>query len=119
MSRRGKSKRYRSPRRPPRPRRSRAALGKYALAIVAVFGLLGLAVLAIQQGSKPSGGDSARIDDTARDPQVVAGVEVREPWVDHGIVPFDTPVGHRWLLRNTGPRTVSLGSASIETLEGC
>ncbi len=101
-----------------RRHRRRPPTGWLGLMALAVLGVLGLAFFTIQNsGQSPDA--TVDIDDSARKPQLVAGVAVEAPWVDHGRVPLDTPVGHEWLLRNTGPVTVSLGEASIETLEGC
>lgn len=49
----------------------------------------------------------------------VAGIEVAEPWGDKGQIPLETGVEHRFLIRNVSPNPVTLGTPSIEVLEGC
>lgn len=86
---------------------------------VAVFALVFLVSLIVLRsgGGEPS--DAEPYSTSSRAPKLVAGVAVEQPWADRGTIPLDTPVAHEWLLRNTGAQTVSLGEATIETLEGC
>jgi hypothetical protein len=100
-----------------KPRPSLLALVSVAVLVIGFLGLLVLAIFSAEENDPT--GQRAHVPETARDPQLVAGVETLEPWADHGNVPLDTPVGHQWLLRNTGAIPVSLGVAKIETLEGC
>ncbi len=106
--------------RKPAPRSRRFSWGIATLVLVGIVGAGLLALVAWTAGpDEPAPGSRANVPDTARDPQVVAGLEAIAPWSDHGVVPLDTPVSHEWLLRNTGEQAISLGSARIETLEGC
>lgn len=102
------------------PKRRTFPWGMIAL-VVAGFvgaGLLVFVAWSAESGDEAPGG-RANVPDNARDTQLVAGLEAVSPWSDHGTVPVDTPVSHEWLLRNTGEQAISLGSARIETLEGC
>lgn len=69
-------------------------------------------------GNKTDGGNTPAAP-VSRDPILVAGVEVTEPWADLGHIPLNTGVEQTYTLRNTSSEPVHLGDASIKVLEGC
>lgn len=98
--------------------------GLWTLGIVIAVAIVGgIGILAMQSGESPStGAMGAPIDIEPRvvsGPAVVGGVEVNATEVDFGRVPLDREVTQSFRLRNTTGAPVSLGSAAIETLEGC
>lgn len=100
---------------PAPPQRDRRRLALSAVAAAALLGALVFAAVAWAL-STGGGGDET----TVRVPAArAAGIEVQEPWADLGRIPMDTPVKQSYTLTNTSQNAVSLGEATIETLEGC
>jgi len=83
--------------------------------VVAAAAVLGAAIALSAGGEESPTGSQVTHDGAIQ----AGGIAVLNPWADMGRLPLDTPVEHRYTLRNVSQQPVSLQRASIEVLEGC